>query len=497
MSYSSTSLFQRIGRIGRHKRGTVYVINTGGFFDEMIFRTPERLLDRPMIQSTLYLENQRIQYIHALCLARQGGEHDQLLARIKGSEEGYDSFDSPIEWPKGFLELCRSERIGAIGPELQAMKTEAGDDPNHVYPLRDVESQFKVELKQGPEQRDLGSLSFSQVMREAYPGAVYYYTANAYRVYRVNAQSKIIQTRKEKRYTSIPIRIPTLVFPNLTEGNIYHARKHGNLIAIESNLQIRESISGYKERRGPSETSYNYPLSSLQTNIYYDNPRFTRNYFTSGVVFTHPLFNNDSILLESVAKLIYESFLMSIPFERQDLDFAVDRHRTSKSGVYSEGDKFITIFDKTYGSLRLSGHVMEEDFMSIVFQQTIEIAELDETIEINSVTQQILYELYSESKKTGSTISMAMNPIPEQLESMEKVIFPGSVGMAIHNGNQEYKVESVFFNPKQGGLCYRGRYLSQNKWDTTVIILPVSSVIEIPGESEIGYYNVESGEIQK
>ena len=80
--------------------------------------------------------------------------------------------------PEGFLKLCKSERIGEIPPEFQTMKAEAGDDPNHTYPLRDVDIQFRVEHKKGPQKMFLGSLSYGQLMREAYPGAVYYILQN-------------------------------------------------------------------------------------------------------------------------------------------------------------------------------------------------------------------------------------------------------------------------------------------------------------------------------
>ncbi|HHU85217.1 MAG TPA: DEAD/DEAH box helicase, partial [Peptococcaceae bacterium] len=221
--YSATSLFQRIGRIGRHGKGIVYIIHSGSFLDEVIFKNPARLLNRPLGESALYLNNPRIQYIHTLCLARSGGEHDQLC-NVLGKEITENDFDSPITWPDGFISLCKSERIGEITPDLQAMKAEAGDDPNHTYPLRDVESQFRVQLKQGPVQEDKGSLSYSQLLREAYPGAVYYYATQAYRVHTVRLQSRLVYVRPEKRYTTSPKAIPTQVFPNLTSGNIYNAR---------------------------------------------------------------------------------------------------------------------------------------------------------------------------------------------------------------------------------------------------------------------------------
>lgn len=491
--YSATSFVQRIGRIGRHKKGIVYVIKTGNVFDEIVFKDPKLIFKRPLSESTLYLKNTRIQYIHALCLARSGGEHDQMLGL---QNEGIDdtSIGSSIEWPEEFIELCNKERVGEIPADLQSMKSEAGEDPNHIYPLRDVESQYKVELKQGPEQRQLGSLSHSQVLREAYPGAVYYYTANAYRVYKVNTQAKHIYVRKEKKYTTSPIYLPTLVFPSLSTENVYSSKKHGELFALEANLQIRESICGYKERKGPNQINVAYPLRAVSTNIYFDLPRFTRNYFTSGVIFTHPGFNDDNIQLEHIARMVYEAFLISIPFERQDLDFAVDRHRVEKLPHINKGDRFIAIYDKTYGSLRLSGHVMQEDLMAGVFSRALEIADLGEETELNKPTLDLFKELSHEALLSSKSISLDEGMLRVD-ESLEVIIMPGSVGTALNHNNEEYSIESVFVNPRLGGLCYRGRYTTQRLGDTSQAIFPISAVAQIPGESVLGYYNYETGEI--
>ncbi|HEY8415991.1 MAG TPA: DEAD/DEAH box helicase, partial [Thermaerobacter sp.] len=152
---STTSLQQRMGRVGRHGPGTVVVINNGDLYSEMIFKQPDRILRLPLAEGALYLENQRIQYIHAMCLARPGGEHDQ--ARAQAGLPETDAFDSPVNWPDGFVELCRRERAGETPPGLQHMKMEAGDTPHTTFPLRDVDSQFRIQLVQGWEREELGS----------------------------------------------------------------------------------------------------------------------------------------------------------------------------------------------------------------------------------------------------------------------------------------------------------------------------------------------------
>ncbi|HHW42620.1 MAG TPA: hypothetical protein GXX25_02215 [Desulfotomaculum sp.] len=92
-------------------------------------------------------------------------------------------------------------------------------------------------------------------------------------------------------------------------------------------------------------------------------------------------------------------------------------------------------------------------------------------------------------------IADAGGELPPKKAIEKRVIKPGSVGLAIRNDNQEYLVEKVFYNPKSGQLCYSGRYISQQANDTCAVIWPISDVAEIPGESNIGFYDYETGEI--
>jgi len=123
---SSTSLQQRIGRVGRRKPGRVLILHSGSASDEVLFEQPGEVLRRPLSSSTLYLENPNIQCIHALCLARAGGEHDALLTALG---EGTDQeIRSAVAWPDGFLDIAGKERSGTLPVHLQSLRAQAGDD---------------------------------------------------------------------------------------------------------------------------------------------------------------------------------------------------------------------------------------------------------------------------------------------------------------------------------------------------------------------------------
>jgi len=489
--HSATSFFQRVGRIGRHTEGTIVIINNGSLLTEMIFRNPDALHEIPLSESTLYLENPRIQYIHALCLARQDGENDQVNNFLGTTEE---KFESEINFPGPFVKLCNAERIGEISVEFQTMKGQAGNDPNHTFPLRDVDVEYKVEWRSGPNLRKLGTLTYSQLMREAYPGAVYYYQTQPYRIFRINTRRQVVEARRERKYTTRPISLPHLIFPNLSAGNVYNFLKIGDLVLVESNLQISESVVGYSERRGRAEHQFNYPLNP-EDGIYFDQPRFTRYYFTSGVIFNHPYLNDPNVKRGILAEMLFNAFQMVIPFERQDINFGFDKHRMDRD-YFNEGDRFVSIFDQTYGSLRLTSRLMEPKILAAVFEKAIDIAANEKRAEVNPDTLNALKEMNNTLANEAEAIAVESSEVAVPRE-LEKIILPGSKGLNIKRSNEEFFIEDVFFRPD--GLSYRGKHISQlgTKFKDTHIIVPVKFIIEIPGDSKTGYYNYSTGQIEK
>jgi DEAD/DEAH box helicase domain-containing protein len=491
---SSTSFRQRIGRVGRHKAGEVYVVNTGSIYDKAVFADPESLLTRPPAEGALYLENTRIQYIHALCLARLGGEHDKVTNAVCDFTNTLCdefSFDSTVEFPAGFLELCEMERTGQVPVELQAMKNEAGDNPNHAFPLRDVESSFKLTFKNGPEAYNLGSLSYSQCLREAYPGAVYRYATRAFRVYQVNLRSKEIKVRKERGYITKPAFLPTQVFPNLSSGNVFHRVQLGDLVAVECILQIREWLNGFTERRGNSEFSVTYPHINPKASFYYPHPYFFRNFFTSGLIFVHPCMMVDGVNRDLLTSLMYEAFLMVVPFERTDISAASDRLRAPWESIHKDS-RFVSIFDSTYGSLHLSSRLLEEDVLRAALRQ---LGELGEQPEVDSITRSTARSLADLVREPFQSVSCGLNYVPSGVDdSKVSVILPGSVGLHLTCNNEVFEVESVYWNPKENCLFYRGRLHSMLSPDDRMLS-PVERVQPIPGESKLGFYDIETGEV--
>ncbi|QIA27744.1 DEAD/DEAH box helicase [Thermaerobacter sp. PB12/4term] len=495
--HSATSLQQRMGRIGRHGPGTVIIVNNRDFNSEMVFRHPETILNLPPAESALYLENPRIQYIHAMCLARPGGEHDQAAVRAGCTEDGA-GFSSPVDWPEGFLELCRRERVGETPPNLQPMKVEAGDAPHTVFPLRDVDAQFHIELHVGWEREDLGSISHGQLMREAYPGAIYYYLTQPYRVTQVHRTRRVVKVRREHRhYTTRPLGPVSIVRPYLQPGEVYRAKRWGELVLLETQVQIQEKVEGYRERRGSTEVTERYPLPLEKG--YFRQPAFTRYYYTTGVVLFHPGLQDD-VELTRLAQRIYDAFLLILPFERQDIHYAAGQLGGTPPRPLYSGARFIAIYDQTYGSLRLSGRLAEPEVVHQV------LAKAAESVDVSGGLSRASAAWLEEARRLVETHVpvdvlelLAPEAAPTQDPSDDhvvEVILPGSVGLDAMRNHEEFFVEAVVFNAVAGTLCYRGRHTSTPAGDPTLITLvPVTNLVPIPGESRLGLYNLMDGTI--
>ncbi|SMB81057.1 DEAD/DEAH box helicase [Deinococcus hopiensis] len=492
---SSTSLHQRIGRVGRRRPGRVLILDSGSASDALLFERPEEVLTRPLADGALYLENQNIQCIHAICLARAGGEHDALMTAL--DRETDSEIDTPVTWPDGFLDLVARERSGTLPPALHVLRAQAGDRPNHAFPLRDVETSYKVELRQGNGPQELGTLSYGQVMREAYPGAVYLYATRAYRVTRINPLSRTVHVRPEKRFSTKPSCLPTLAFPNFDAGSVYQAAQHGQLQAVDCDVMISENVVGFDERRGPNTFHSAYPLDPHQTGIYFQQPRFSRNMYTTGIVLHHGLLQGD-VPRGRLAEIVLDAFQLTVPFESRDIGVTTDKLRVERPGL-PKGDGVVVIYDQTYGSLRLSGRLLGDDVLPRVLETAaslaaydLEMAPDDEGLmRVHTALQQLALEA-TRTRRTPAWAETAP-PIPEDGERVQ-VLLEGTTGICLLHDHREMKIAQVYYSPRSG-LQYKGRLCTDNAWDTHLTVVPVGGVQAIPGVSELGWYDLDLGEI--
>jgi DEAD/DEAH box helicase domain-containing protein len=509
---SSTSLNQRIGRIARQGKGDIIIINAGDFHSRMIFENPDMLFEMPAAEGALFLENKRVQYIHAMCLARQGGEDD--AARRQAKQALDPQGESLGDWPRGFVELCQDERSGSIPTALQGMKMAAGDDPNHAFPLRDCDTSLRVGFPTKTDREwhgrtytddtmiELGNITLSQALREAYPGAVYMHMAHPYRVVHVDLLGHRIVVRPTSGYQSTsPIEMPPLLFPSLTADGVFQVCQAGRVPCIECDVQVRESVRGVVTHYRYRNESMEYPLTGQNGVIYHSN-YFSRNYDTTGVL----LIIQDSVAdradLDLVARLLLESFLSIVPFEHRDVNASSGTLR--RANPYApQGSPFLCVYDATFGSLHLSSRLLEPEVLhkvGMLLSQTDSQSLSEDSSEVlDDATVRIACLLGGELCQKQLPMSIQLPAEPDQSSTPDRyvsIILPGSCGLSPSLNEERFIVSGVRFVPSVNCLCYTGHHESEvNVAEDTTIYMPVSRVEQIPGISKMGFYDLESGAV--
>lgn len=170
---SVKAFWQRLGRAGRRNPGVCLLVDNRGALVGSS-RGLKEYLERELEPSWLYMENRYIQYANALCAAYETGEVGGLGIAASPFESLPSSFRHFLE-----NEITPTE---VVPPDLYPLKQRAQAGPHHEFPIRSgMEPDFEVKTPQGIR---LGNLTLSQALREAYPGAIYYYMARPNRVYR-------------------------------------------------------------------------------------------------------------------------------------------------------------------------------------------------------------------------------------------------------------------------------------------------------------------------
>jgi DEAD/DEAH box helicase domain-containing protein len=193
----------------------------------------------------------------------------------------------------------------------------------------------------GPHGLPLGSLSYPQALREAYPGAIYYYMAQPYRVFRHNYGAGEILVRRERHWTTQPIA-QAMVFPRFNGGIRNLWLSEAGFVA-EVEVQVSERVLGFVEKRGATKAEHRYGPTSP-----YHQRELNRFFQTTGVCWYFP----GGCASEAGAAQIMETYCVQFRVQARDVGFGRFHSKTSLLGPGTcQG---FCIFDATSGSLRLT-----------------------------------------------------------------------------------------------------------------------------------------------
>lgn len=454
---------QRLGRAGRKRAATCLILDDKGLLADTDQRLAEYLTREPE-PSWLYLENRYIQYANALCAAFE-------LAARKADDRDLSPFRSLPASFGLFLENERNPKE-VIPDDLYVLKQRAQGGAHREFPIRSgVEKEFRVET---PDAMPLGTLTLSQALREAYPGAIYHYMARPYRVFAFDYRRGQIRVKWAKRWTTRPLS-QTMVFPRFRGGSLTLFRSEKAFLA-EAEMQVSERVLGFTERRGgAAPQAFKYG----PTSPYYQRP-IDRFFQTTGICWYFP---DKALLTDAVAQMVLDAFCLHCSVQERDLGVGIFHAQETPLGpTPCQG---MCIYDAADGSLRLTQRLAEgfEDVVNTAI--TLAVAEA-----ADRATAESLRSLLQELRGLTRAVPQAGPVAVAQAEGdWVVVVAPGSTAFYVsEDGTVEVEVVACRYTP-QGLLYELVPQTPGTKW-----LVKAASLQPVNGKTSLLRYNLVTGE---
>ena len=395
---SSTSFYQRIGRVGRGGSNDEAVViimdNPNSIVTKRLFNDPQKLLSLPPEEPALYLDNKNLVNIQALHFVGDGLEFQSV------ANKNWDSDFKRVAglFPIKFSNICHDILNNQFSADYQQFMGLGGNYPEIVFTLRQFDVQYKAYERNNPDQ-GLGELNMQNVLREAYPEAVYIYLRIPRRVVKVDKMKHeiILERLRGNQSVSTKPRTGVLVTPQKSSQIHGHIR-FGQLHVMNLGLSEFTTIKGYKEyirfaNGGAIENIKDYPGD------YWKQNSFNHTMLTEGVIITHPLMTS-KIQRSLVAHLLYEVFLSSSAFERSDIEYCSGTLNTD-IGIIKANTSFITIYDKIIGGLNITSRLMDPFELKRGFAMMVDLIDngLEQDIlgvALNQPTKNAIHKMFDD-----------------------------------------------------------------------------------------------------
>lgn len=319
------------------------------------------------------------------------------------------------------------------------------------------------------------------MLREAYPGAIYYYMSRPYRVQQFKYREGEILVKPERYWTTEPIA-QTMVFPSFQAGLLklwVTADQRGFL--AESSLQVSERVMGFKEKRGSAEPQslYYEPGSP-----YYQRP--VNNFFeTTGVCWFFPDF---TVTDEDAALLLREAFCSEFGIVERDVGVGMFKSRNLPTGPGEATG--MCIYDAATGSLRLT-EMLAEHFAEVV-QVADKLADargyISDRVHVTlSGLDNVVKDLVFVPIPKTQHFEPTQPHVAESKTEYATVIAPGERAVVMVDAPTEVTVVGYRYTPR--GMMYDLGHSKLERWS-----VPASTVNPIYGRTKMLRVNLVTGE---
>jgi DEAD/DEAH box helicase domain-containing protein len=454
---STKAFHQRIGRAGRRRPAVCVIVDDLG-----VVRSLPQYLQRTAEPGWIYVENRYIQYSQAICAAAE-------LQAIGKPQATQSPFADLPETFSGFVtnELNPSR---AVDEDLFHLKQQGQGSPHHEFPIRNAAEQgFTV---RGGHDARLGTLSYAQLLREAYPGAVYYYLARPYRVYRVDHRQREVHVRRERFLTTQPT-MQAMVFAQFGGGVLQALRSDAGVV-VEAELQVSERVTGFVEQRGRNKAPFTYGPGSE-----FAQRPLTRYFKTTGVCFAFP---GRVARLEALARRVLEAFCRACGVLERDVGSGLFQASRGPFDAAPGQVQGVVVYDGTVGSLRLTQQLMGR--MQEVLAAALEV---DDPGELEPQLQQLEQEVAATVPVMATGVEVG--PTPPASGDEVLLAAAGSTAMLMDGASGPVEVTIVGYRYTPQGLLYELAQDRPGRWQ-----VDVRRVQPIPSVTRLVRVNLVTGE---
>ena len=359
MPYDKNSYQQRIGRVGRWGcKGDSYVIivrDPNSFASNLLFTEYDYNMDKalPDYEPALYLEDEEIQFVHALCHV---GDTDECEYQYwKGEVYQKRKFDDGGCFPSSFAKLCNDILIGS---PIKSYKVFAKNSlrPHFENSLRFFGQQYQIHNLDSNKKIDK-PIGRSKLVSEAYEGAVRMTVDKngnsiKHRIMSLNLNEGSVNVRNE-RNPNLKTKAynRTFLIPNF--NGIKTSLSCGYTAIFNIDVAEHINIWGYYESNGLRKEYHKY--ENVLRIPYFD---------TTGILFFHPSFNKHGVNTGDIAQVLFEALLRRNAFDRNDLNYGGGRLFSGNS-EFEADTKFVALYDAS--SLNLTRKIIEKDTLKNLF----------------------------------------------------------------------------------------------------------------------------------
>lgn len=356
MPQDMNSYQQRIGRVGRFGcKGESYVIivrNNQSFASNLLFTDPTYDINKvlPTYEPALYLEDENIQNIHALCHV---GDHDECeYKQWKGGINKRKAFNDGGCFPTSFVKRCNDVLTGQLSSSYE--KIVGCNNPHFEYPLRYFDKQFTIQLGDDDTRE---TVSRNQITTEAYRGAIRETMGGTKRIRQkvkyVDQREKVIKVEKENNmFKKTTAYSRKYLIPNFKTEN-QQVIECGDTLIYNLNVNEHCNIWGYYEITGQHREYKKY-----------DEVFQFRPFQTTGTLFFTPAFDDAGVKTEQIAEILFETFLRRNAFDRNDINYINGKLFFGTSDLPS-GSKFVAMYDAS--SMNMTKRIIETDRLKDLF----------------------------------------------------------------------------------------------------------------------------------